>query len=245
LADAEIYFIANQQPRPVDIVGWFRVTGKEAELWHPETGGVERAAYWIGAATTTVPLHLDPRGSIFVIFRKDAVERSRIIPQPRRHLIKTLDGGWRVYFPPGWGAPAQARFDKLVSWTQIADSGIRYFSGTAAYKKDFNLPASAIVQGDSIVLDLGRVKEIAEVFLNNEPLGIFWKPPFQVDVTSSVKAGENRLEVRITNLWPNRLIGDEQSGAKHFTFSLIRPFKKDSPLLESGLLGPVSVYGSR
>ena len=242
IINTEIYFVANQQARPVDIVAQFRVTGKEAEFWHPDTGEIEPAAYDIGPAVTTVPLHLDPRGSIFVVFRKAAKRQERTMPIRSLRLLMTLDDAWLLSFPSGWGVPTHVNFNSLISWTQSTDSGIRYFSGTAVYRHDFKLPSSCFVPGKSIVLDLGMVKEIAEVSVNGQPLGICWKPPFRVDITHVVRPGMNRMEVGITNLWPNRLIGDEQPGAKRYTFSLIRPFTKDSPLLESGLLGPVKVY---
>jgi hypothetical protein len=93
-----------------------------------------------------------------------------------------------------------------------------------------------------VVLDLGRVKEIAEVSVNGKPLGILWKPPFQADVTGALRPGANHLDIKITNLWPNRMIGDQQpSAAKRYTFTDYKPYTKDSPLLESGLLGPVTL----
>ncbi len=92
------------------------------------------------------------------------------------------------------------------------------------------------------MLDLGKVKEFAEISLNGKPLGILWKAPFLVDVTGALRPGPNHLDVRITNLWPNRIIGDEQPTAtKKFTFTAYKVYTKDSPLLESGLLGPVSI----
>jgi hypothetical protein len=93
-----------------------------------------------------------------------------------------------------------------------------------------------------VVLDLGKVKEIAEVSVNGRPLGILWKAPFQADVTSALRPGANQVEIKITNLWPNRMIGDQQpSVTKRFTFTDYKPYTKDSPLLESGLLGPVTL----
>ena len=92
------------------------------------------------------------------------------------------------------------------------------------------------------MLDLGRVKEIAEVSVNGRPLGIAWRAPFQVDVTGALKAGANQIEIKVTNLWVNRLVGDEQESAeKRYTFSTFKPYTKDSPLVESGLLGPVTL----
>ena len=121
-----------------------------------------------------------------------------------------ITGSWELSFPAGRGAPAQATFDRLISWPEHADAGIKYFSGTATYRKTIAIPAACLGTDRTLQLDLGRVKEIAEVRLNGQDLGILWKSPFRVDITRAAKAGDNELEVRVTNLWPNRLIGDEQ-----------------------------------
>ena len=177
-----------------------------------------------------------------------------------------IAGPWKLDFPPNWGAPATVTLDKLISWTEHADRGVKYFSGTAAYTKDIDLPAELFGDGKSLRLDLGAVKNIAEVFVNGKPLGILWKPPFCVDITEAVKLGTNKLEIKVTNLWPNRLIGDEQlppdcewtaadalkawpqwmldgkpSPSGRLTFSTWHHWKKDDALLPSGLLGPVTV----
>ena len=164
---------------------------------------------------------------------------------PRRVVadLATLEGPWQVRFPPNWGAPPQVRFDKLVSWTNNSNDGVKYFSGTATYSKDFVAPQSWFRPGAKVLLDLGAVKEIAEVSVNGRAVGgILWKPPFRADVTSAFKPGVNHLEVKVTNLWPNRIIGDEQPNAKkRYAWLDYRPFKANAPLLESGMLGPVEV----
>jgi hypothetical protein len=146
-----------------------------------------------------------------------------------------------VTFPPNLGAPSQIELPSLISWTDSSDAGIKYFSGTATYSQDFNVDKSWLASGSSIQLDLGRVREFAEVSINGKPVGgILWKPPFVADISSDLKPGSNHIEVKITNLWPNRLIGDQQPDAKeHYTFTDYRAYTKDSPLIESGLLGPV------
>ena len=90
-------------------------------------------------------------------------------------------------------------------------------------------------------MDLGDVKDLAEVSLNGRQLGVLWKHPFVVDVTDAIQVGENQLEVKVTNLWPNRIIGDKQPGAQRIAYATFDPYKADSPLLPSGLLGPVTV----
>jgi hypothetical protein len=137
-------------------------------------------------------------------------------------------------------------FDRLVSWTEIPNDGVRYFSGTATYSQDVNAPPEWFKPDAKIILDLGVVKEIAEVSVNGTPVGgILWKPPYRADVTSTLKPGINHLEIKITNLWPNRIIGDQQPNAtKKYAWLDYRPFKANTPLLQSGLLGPVKVLSS-
>ena len=175
-------------------------------------------------------------------------------------------GPWSVRFAPAWGGPAQATFEKLVSWNSHADPGIKYYSGTAVYSTAFELPR-ALLKGDRrLFLDLGRVEIMAEVKVNGKAFPLLWKPPYRLDVTDAAKAGRNTIEVKVVNLWPNRLIGDEQlpedsernpdgtlkrwpqwlldgkpSPAGRYTFSMWRLWKKNDPLLDSGLLGPVKL----
>jgi hypothetical protein len=175
-----------------------------------------------------------------------------------------LAGPWQVTFPPHLGAPPTVTLPKLISLHQHADPGVRYFSGTATYRKPFNVAAT--LAGDRrLYLDLGWVHVMARVRVNGRDLGLLWKPPFRVDVTSAVHPGENQLEVAVTNQWVNRLIGDEQLPAENeyapqgnikvipawylegkpkpsggrVTFATWKHFDKDSPLLAAGLVGPV------
>jgi hypothetical protein len=179
---------------------------------------------------------------VFVVFRRAASAPARTLPLAPSTVLAALSGPWSVAFPPNWGAPAQIRLDDLTSWTTSADPGVKYFSGTATYTKDIQVPPAWLHPGAHVRLDLGKVKEIAEVSVNGKPLGILWKPPFQVDVTGALRPGANHLEIRITNLWPNRMIGDQQpSATKRYTFTDYKPYTKDSPLLESGLRGPVTL----
>jgi hypothetical protein len=186
---------------------------------------------------------LDPDGSVFVVFRRPATAPSRTLPHPVRTELATVKGPWQVTFPPNWGAPPQIMLDNLASWTASSDSGVKYFSGTATYIKEMEASSNWFGASKKIVLDLGAVKEIAEVSVNGKSVGgVLWKPPFQADVTSALQPGRNHVEIKITNLWPNRLIGDAQPGAtKHYTFTDFRFYKATSPLMESGLLGPVSL----
>jgi hypothetical protein len=174
-------------------------------------------------------------------------------------------GPWNVEFPPNLGAPRSATFAKLVSWTHRPEDGIRYFSGTATYTREFELSAESLGPGREAWLELGDVQVIAEVHLNGQDLGILWKPPFRLNATTALKRGTNRLEMRVTNLWPNRMIGDEQLPDSmawtrkrplparwpdwvlkgeprpdgRVTFCTRKVYTKNDSLLDSGLLGPV------
>ena len=130
------------------------------------------------------------------------------VPAPAK-LIR-LDGAWEVGFPPHLGAPDHITMPKLISWTESDIEGVKYFSGTATYNQTFDVPALLLGTGKHLYLDLGRVKNLAQVTINGKDLGILWKPPFSLDATDALKAGANQIVIRITNLWPNRLIGDEQ-----------------------------------
>jgi len=244
--DRDIYFVANQKDRTEDIQASFRVQGREAELWNPDTGTTEPADYKFENGRTIVPLHLDPCGSVFVVFQRATTVTSRTLPHAVETDLETLHGPWQVSFPPNWGAPPQVRFDKLISWTNSPDDGVKYFSGTATYAQEINAPQAWFKPGAKVVLDLGAVKEIAEITVNGKAVGgILWKPPYRADVTTALKPGVNRFEIRITNLWPNRVIGDQQPNAKkQYAWLDYRPFKANTPLLPSGLLGPVKLLSS-
>jgi hypothetical protein len=244
--DREIYFAATQKHHSFNVNVSFRGTGKIPSLWHPETGETEPVSFTSAQGKTVVPLHFDPQGSVFVVFEGTGAPASRTVPGSKQEQLASVDGAWTLAFPPNLGAPANAEFPQLASWTASSDTGIKYFSGTATYSKQLDAPSEWFSPGAKVVLDLGTVKEIAEVTVNGKPVGgVLWKPPFQVDVSSALKPGSNQLTVKVTNLWPNRMIGDLQAGVtKTYTWTDFRPFKPDSPLLESGMLGPVTLWRS-
>jgi hypothetical protein len=401
----DLYFISNQGDTAKEFDGVFRVSGKSPELWHPDTGAIEKvAAYSESDGRTHIPMRLDPTGSVFVVFRDQAppadhpaslartdlsaaatdtltinhavyrsaglhavagegvdvtervagmvrngavhveVNSMNLGGDPAPNKLKELDveytlngqpgtklvgeggildlaapkpsfpdarlrldrdgpvvieawhggtyavamtsgssktlsvtapdpmdvsGSWNVTFPPNWGAPPQATFDKLISWDQSPDKGIKYFSGTGTYTKTISIPSSLLGAGQHLYLDLGNVQVIAEVILNGKDLGILWKPPYATEITSAAHQGENSLEIRVTNLWPNRIIGDEQlppdsqrspdgyiqawpqwlldgkpSPTGRYTFTTLPHWKKSTPLFPSGLMGPVTLRPS-
>ena len=184
------------------------------------------------------------------------------VPKVPEALV--LAGAWEVRFPPGWGAPERVLLERLMPLSEHPDSGVRYFSGTATYATEFEVPTDWIGAGKVVVLDLGEIRHIAKVRLNGVPLGVLWKPPFRLEVSRWIKAGRNRLEVQVTDTWVNRLIGDEEfpddcewnadgslrafprwflQGEKRptgrRTFTTWKHYRKGDPLERSGLIGPV------
>jgi hypothetical protein len=161
---------------------------------------------------------------------------------------ETVPSGWTVTFQKDRGAPeGQIAFDDLVSWTARPEEGIKYFSGTATYEKGINISQERLKNGQRVYLDLGDVKHLAEVSVNDKPLGVLWKPPFQLDITDAAKPGANKVTVKVTNVWKNRLIKDATLPEDSRVTWVFYPFYRNDPaatLMESGLLGPVRVLNS-
>jgi len=243
-AGAEIYFVANGRNSSSETRCTFRVSGKAPEIWDAVSGEHHfAAAYQEKDGRTTLPLEFSPYGSCFVIFRDPAAAHpaSAQSNHPEFETRAELSAPWTASFDPKWGGPASTQFDELVSWTARSEPGIKYYSGTAVYTKNFDL-AGGVAKGQRLWLDLGNVRELAQVRLNGKELGIVWAPPFRVEITGAVKPAGNALEVQVVNFWPNRIIGDELlPGPKRFTKTNIRKLTQTTPLMESGLLGPVRI----
>ncbi|HMI05124.1 MAG TPA: hypothetical protein VK541_21740 [Pedobacter sp.] len=211
---------------------------------------------------TTIPLQFEPYQSFFVVFSKNenaGPERAQNFAS--LSTASTLQGNWKVFFDPKWGGPGTVDFERLHDWTLDEDKGIKYYSGTAVYKKTFDLPLNFSGKKEELFLDLGEVKNLARVRLNGKDLGVLWTAPWRVDISTAVRNKGNQLEIEVVNLWPNRLIGDEflpDDGIKNgqwpewlskglprssgrYTFTTIKHYSKTSPLLKSGLSGPVTI----
>jgi hypothetical protein len=242
----EIYFVASRTNMPTAANCAFRVEGKVPELWNAVTG--ERrlaAAYEARTGQTIVPLDFAPYGSWFVVFRAPATQHPARANSNSTTFIPLaeISGSWTVRFDTNWAGPASVEFDSLVSWTERSEPGIKFFSGTAVYEQAFKLSPAVISDRQSAVyLDLGNVRELAEVKVNGQSCGITWTPPFRVDITAAVRAGENKLEVEVVNFWPNRIIGDAAlPQEQRLTRTNIRKLTPDTKLMDSGLLGPVKL----
>jgi hypothetical protein len=242
-ADADLYFVSNQsaEPRALDAV--FRVEGRAPELWRAETGQRQALGYEQTASGVRTRLDLAGHEAVFVVFGKPARQKAWTAPPRQASPLATLEGPWRVGFEAKRGAPESAVFDRLISWPEAADPGIRYFSGVATYQKDVRIQRGWLKAGRRVELDLGEVKELASVSVNGKPVATAWHAPYRVDITDALKPGRNALAIAVANLWPNRLIGDKQQGAKPVAFAPVSPYRADSALLPSGLLGPVRLVG--
>jgi hypothetical protein len=244
LSNGDLYYIDNRNGRSEDLDATFRVAGFAPELWDPATGTSQPASYSVAGGRTTVTLHLDPCGTVFVVFVKPATAASFAAPKleeaPIPSLDENLNHDWNVSFQPDRGAPANMKFDNLTSWADNSNYGVKYFSGTATYSKTLEIPAGAFQAGAHLWLSLGDVESIARIEVNGRPAGIAWKSPFKIDLTGALKPGSNQLSIAVTNLWVNRLIGDQQPWAlRKYAFTDFTPYSADSRLLPSGLLGPL------
>ncbi|MGA8441668.1 MAG: glycosyl hydrolase [Candidatus Sulfotelmatobacter sp.] len=241
LRDGDIFFVDNRSDHDETTEATFRVTGKEPELWHAETGDIEPVSFKMAGGRTTVPLHLEAWGSVFVVFRKSTSQTSHTIPEVAETNVTTIDGPWNVSFQPGRGAPSSIDMNELSDWSRSDDPGVKYFSGVGTYNKTVQASPQWFRKGSRLWIDLGDVKNLAAVSVNGKKVGETWHPPYRVDATAALKPGANQITIEVVNAWVNRLIGDEQPGATKLTFADVKPYKANSPLLPSGLLGPVKV----
>lgn len=150
-----------------------------------------------------------------------------------------IEGPWQITFPKDRGAPESITMESLIDWTKFPDPRVRHFSGAATYRSKFILDSTP----RSLVLDLGSVKEVAIVRVNGKEAGVLWKEPYRLDIAPLVRQGENQLEITVVNTWNNRIVGDLRSASERpiTRTNLVNKFNANSPLLPSGLLGPVSL----
>jgi predicted GH43/DUF377 family glycosyl hydrolase len=269
--EADIFFVSNQTDKAVHTVAGFLAAGRVPELWDAETDTIRPADGWKTVGKhVQVSLNFDAEKSVFVVFRKPGKPESKPVLREWDEESLSLTGPWNLRFQEERGAPATAKFDKLMPWNEHADPGIKYFSGTATNTINFDLSKNFLKNGEEVWLDLGEVAVIAEVRLNGKNLGVLWHKPFRIEVSKTLKPGANTLEVDVTNLWINRLIGDEQHpddcawtesylrcwpdwltkgkprpSTKRVAFTTWKHWHADDPLQPSGLIGPVNLRTSR
>lgn len=240
LGDGDLWFLNNRKTVDERVEARFRVTGKQPELWYADSGRSEPVSYRIENGETIVPLTLGAESSVFVVFRKPAKANSLMIKKAVPTAVATLDRPWQVAFQADRGAPAGITLPKLASLSDQAEPGVRYFSGMATYTSSFTLPKS-VNAGAPLWLNLGEVGEIAEVSVNGKHVGYAWHKPYRVDLSGVVRKGVNSVEVKVANLWVNRLIGDAQPGAEKVTWTSFPTYRADTALRPSGLIGPVTL----
>lgn len=243
-ADTDLYWLDNRSDSPNEATVSFRVTGKVPQIWYPQTGKMEKVSYQIKDGRTIIPVKFESWEAYFIVFEGKTTVASYTKPAVTESEVAVVKGNWKLTFQEGRGGPAQATLNSLASLSDNADPAIKYFSGTARYENTIDL--ATVSKNASYILDLGEVKNIAEVTVNGKKIGTIWKKPFRIDITEGLKSGSNTVVISVTNLWVNRLIGDAQPGETNkITFTTMPFYKADSPLLPSGLMGPVRVLEAK
>lgn len=262
--DKDIYFVSNRTGAPIQADCRFRVGQGSPQLWDPVTGEQRPLPrFECKDGTTTIPMEFDAFQSFFVVFGGES--KASASPDGKNFAettpVQEIQGSWEVAFDPKWGGPEKVTFETLQDWTKRPESGINYYSGIATYRKSFNL---ANIPTGKTYLDLGVVHDMARVRLNGKDLGVVWCAPWRIEVTRDIQPGDNQLEIDVVNRWANRLIGDKQPAdanvrtvdcppgflggqtfkAGRYTFSTNDPYQQDSPLVSSGLLGPVTIQAA-
>lgn len=263
----DFYFVTNTKEETLRAEVSFRIQGKTPELWNPETAEVCKAPNWqtTDNCYTKVTLDLASLGSVFVVFRKETTAKGLKTPAAKSQLDFSLDKDWEVSFDPKWGPKNKVHFNSLAPWNESDSEDIKYYSGSAIYRKEFAY--GAIPTGAHVYLDLGIVHLMAGVTLNGRKIRTLWKPDYSLEISDFLEKGTNLLEIEVTNLWPNRLIGDEHhpdyelsskpgltetypdwllagnpppAGPRR-AYATFKHWTKDDELLPSGLIGPVRI----
>lgn len=241
-AEGDIYFLSNQSDQPVTVQPAFRVKGKQPELWNPLTAEIRQLPeFTVADGQTTVPMTLDGHESAFVVFRKKGTPaKTTARNYPAKEVVAKVDAPWQVAFEKGKRGPeAPVTFTGLQDWSRNEDPAIRYFSGKAIYTNKVTLNE---LPAKSLYLDLGKVMIMAKVKINGQYAGGVWTTPYRLPIGEYLKEGENLIEVEVVNNWMNRLIGDRNlPEGEGTTWTNVNPWKADSPLQSSGLLGPVEI----
>jgi hypothetical protein len=239
----DLYFLSNQSPAERDLELSFRVSGRVPECYDPMDGRITGFSQWkTDGKRTEVHLKLAPHQALFVVFEKPAlISENNVAELPVQSVdCPGLQGPWTVRFDKAFGGPVQpVSFPSLCSWSLHDSACVRYYSGTASYQGGFTFSAS-VDPGMEYRLSLGKVAELAEVYVNGLPCGTAWTEPFSVDISKALRKGENQLEIRVTNTWANRLEGDALlPEAQRVTWTDGKYRKKTRDLLDAGLLGPL------
>jgi len=259
-ANWDIYFISNTSNKTVSADARFRSTKGSPELWNAINGKTSQIRQFKAQnGITQIAVKLDAYESAFIVLSKEntwAADPTALAPS--ENILQTLNGTWKINFDEKWGGPKEITTNSLFDWSKSAVDGIKHYSGTATYHQSFEFTSE---RQQHVYLDLGEVKNIARIRLNGKEVGTLWTTPWRLDISGFLKKGKNDLEIEVINLWANRLIGDEEKPddgivgdqwpewllkgqprtSGRYTFTTIRQYKADSPLLPSGLIGPVKI----
>jgi hypothetical protein len=244
----DMYFVSNKTNEAISETVEFRTTNEQVEYWDP----VSAKQYKVVNAqskngTTKLNLNLSALESAFIVFT-DVDRDLPIYKESPNSQTTEISGPWEVSFPENWGAPTSVKLNELISWTDHEEKGINYFSGTASYENSFTVSKEAINNKKPITIDLGEVYDVAEIFVNGNSAGVLWTYPYQLNIENFVTEGYNKLEVKITNLWINRLTGDlTLPEEKRFCKTNVPAVTEEDTgygdltwrIQTSGLLGPV------
>lgn len=240
--EGDVYWISNASDKAIDTKVSVKAQGLEPQIWHPEDARREKVAYNTDMGRTTVNLKLNPHDAVFLVMVNDEDIFLKATEDLFGKDVMNLDDNWTVNFEEELGAPAEAIFPRLISYTESEDAGIKYFSGTAVYCKEFKMKAKPSKKA-SYKLNLGKVGNMATVVLNGDTIATLWHEPYEVDITRALHKGVNTLNVEVINPWRNRIIGDRQPGVKkRYTYlGYDNFFDSKSELMPAGLMGPVRI----
>lgn len=240
LDQGDIYYVDNRTVTAMKEQVTFRVSGYQPMVWNPVDGSSHSVSYRESDGHTQVDLQLKPEQSLYVVFKQPTQEMHLNVASSKVLATTKVAGPWQVTFEKGLQLPKSRVMKHLQPLQQSTDPQVKYFSGTTSYKTTLNV-AKMPTKGESLWLDLGKVGDVAQVFINGKKAGTVWYSPKAVDVSHFVHQGSNDLEVKVANLWVNRLIGDKQKGVKPLAWTSAPTFKADAPLRASGLIGPVEL----
>ncbi len=246
----DMYFVSNKTDQSISETVEFRTANKQVEFWDPVTAKQYRITEpQSDEDKTKINLQLPAYGSCFILFT-NTVRELPPYNQPAEIQSTEIKTPWTLSFPKNWGAPDSVKLNELISWTEHPDSGIKYFSGTASYLNSFNITKETMDRGNSINLDLGEVYDVAEVFVNGKRVGVLWTKPFKLEIQEFVKEGENKIEIKITNMWINRLTGDMalpvekrfcRTNHPYITKDYTEIGDETYRIQTAGLIGPVTI----
>lgn len=251
---ADIYFLTNQSDKHQKLTCNFRVQNKVPELWDALDGSRHTAeAYSFDGHNTRLPVELSPKGSIFVVFRETGVPAPKPTTPKRTSRYLEVNGPWKATFASKeYGTPEEVVFQNLTSWSEHHNDAVKYYSGTVSFTNDILIKKSFLAARQTVFLEIEKVYLLAEVLINGQSAGIIWTPPYRLDITGMLRPGTNHIEIRATNTWANRLIGDAVKDEKYTHMPCFGSgdakgrcstfYNSKSKLPDSGISGKIFIY---